>query len=154
MFFLLRWFDPVVFILQGEFDTHDPSAKELKLSFLRKRSKIVEIVAAKDIVFALAGSGVCVAFERGMCVCVWGGEDVRSTISLADTHVFICTHTEKQTLTFSTYVHKHAWTHIKCTNIKMYTHTYIRMHVLGCFVLYRLTRAHDRMLFLISILYE
>lgn len=35
------------------------------LSFLRKRSKIIEIVAARDIVFALAQSGVCAAFSRG-----------------------------------------------------------------------------------------
>ena len=31
----------------------------------RKRSKIIEIVAARDIVFALAQSGVCAAFSRG-----------------------------------------------------------------------------------------
>lgn len=35
------------------------------LPFLRKRSKIIEIVAAQDIVFALAQSGVCAAFSRG-----------------------------------------------------------------------------------------
>lgn len=35
------------------------------LPFLRKRSKIIEIVAARDIVFALAQSGVCAAFSRG-----------------------------------------------------------------------------------------
>ncbi|MBA0815389.1 hypothetical protein Gohar_000165 [Gossypium harknessii] len=34
------------------------------LPFLRKRSKIIEIVAARDIVFALAQSGVCAAFSR------------------------------------------------------------------------------------------
>ena len=36
------------------------------LPFLRKRSKIIEIVAARDIVFALAQSGVCAAFSRGI----------------------------------------------------------------------------------------
>lgn len=36
------------------------------LPFLKKRSKIVEIVAARDIVFALAQSGICAAFSRGM----------------------------------------------------------------------------------------
>jgi hypothetical protein len=82
-------------------DTHDPKASHLRLSFLKKRSKITEIVAAKvlpcahlspavhavvvcfyrcdiartmslfactfaqDIIFALAASGVCVAFLRG-----------------------------------------------------------------------------------------
>lgn len=35
------------------------------LPFLKKRSKIIEIVAARDIVFALAQSGVCAAFSRG-----------------------------------------------------------------------------------------
>eukprot|EP00294_Goniomonas_avonlea_P008555 CAMPEP_0114547908 /NCGR_PEP_ID=MMETSP0114-20121206/4704_1 /TAXON_ID=31324 /ORGANISM="Goniomonas sp, Strain m" /LENGTH=430 /DNA_ID=CAMNT_0001732473 /DNA_START=60 /DNA_END=1352 /DNA_ORIENTATION=+ len=52
------------FGLQGELDTHDPDASKLSLHFLLKRSKIVEIVAAKDIIFALASSGVCVAFAR------------------------------------------------------------------------------------------
>ena len=35
-------------ILQnGTLDTHDPKASHLRLSFLKKRSKITEIVAAK-----------------------------------------------------------------------------------------------------------
>jgi len=50
--------------LQHEYDTHDPKAGQLVLPFLRTRSRIVEIVAAKDIVFALAHSGVCAAFSR------------------------------------------------------------------------------------------
>ena len=49
---------------QAELDTHDPEASQLKLAFLLKRSKIVEIVSAKDVIFALAASGVCVAFSR------------------------------------------------------------------------------------------
>lgn len=52
------------FRLQAELDTHDPEASQLKLPFLLKRSKIVEIVSAKDVIFALAASGVCVAFSR------------------------------------------------------------------------------------------
>jgi hypothetical protein len=36
------------------------------LPFLRKRSKIIEIVAARDMVFALAQSGVCAAFSQGI----------------------------------------------------------------------------------------
>jgi hypothetical protein len=36
----------------------------VQLQFLRKRSKIIEIVAAKDIIFALAQSGLCAAFSR------------------------------------------------------------------------------------------
>lgn len=51
--------------VQTEFDTHDPSASNLKLAFLRKRSKITEIVAAKNILFALTHYGVCAAFDRG-----------------------------------------------------------------------------------------
>ena len=43
-------------------DTHDPDAGSLQLSFLRRRSKVVEIVCAGDIVFALTLSGVCAAF--------------------------------------------------------------------------------------------
>ncbi|KAL2317554.1 hypothetical protein Fmac_031430 [Flemingia macrophylla] len=52
--------------LQEEYDTHDPKgpSSSVVLPFLRKRSKIIEIVAARDIVFALAQSGVCAAFSR------------------------------------------------------------------------------------------
>eukprot|EP00262_Sarcandra_glabra_P005995 TRINITY_DN1797_c0_g1_i1.p1 TRINITY_DN1797_c0_g1~~TRINITY_DN1797_c0_g1_i1.p1 ORF type:complete len:475 (+),score=55.71 TRINITY_DN1797_c0_g1_i1:325-1749(+) len=53
------------FQLQEEFDTHDPGAHWfLRLQFLKKRSKIIEIVAAKDVIFALAQSGLCAAFSR------------------------------------------------------------------------------------------
>lgn len=38
---------------QAGHDTHDPEAANLKLSFLRRRSKIVEIVSADDVVIAL-----------------------------------------------------------------------------------------------------
>ncbi|KAJ8548402.1 hypothetical protein K7X08_030871 [Anisodus acutangulus] len=51
--------------LQEEYDTHDPKGHcAMVLPFLKKRSKIIEIVAARDIVFALAQSGVCAAFSR------------------------------------------------------------------------------------------
>lgn len=51
--------------LQEEYDTHDPKGHcPTILPFLRKRSKIIEIVAAHDIVFALAQSGICAAFSR------------------------------------------------------------------------------------------
>ncbi|KAE8702627.1 putative pterin-4-alpha-carbinolamine dehydratase-like [Hibiscus syriacus] len=51
--------------LQEEYDTHDPKGHcSMVLPFLRKRSKIIEIVAARDIVFGLAQSGVCAAFSR------------------------------------------------------------------------------------------
>ncbi|CAM0949838.1 unnamed protein product [Alopecurus aequalis] len=51
--------------LQEEFDTYDHDAHLfVKLQILKKRSKIIEIVAAKDIIFALAHSGLCAAFSR------------------------------------------------------------------------------------------
>ncbi|CAA6654555.1 unnamed protein product [Spirodela intermedia] len=51
--------------LQGELDTHDPKGRRsLQLPFLRKRSRIVEIVAVQGIIFALAQGGVCAAFNR------------------------------------------------------------------------------------------
>mmetsp|Transcript_25822 Transcript_25822/g.37909 ORF Transcript_25822/g.37909 Transcript_25822/m.37909 type:complete len:84 (-) Transcript_25822:1604-1855(-) len=34
-------------LCDGALDTHDPKASHLRLSFLKKRSKITEIVAAK-----------------------------------------------------------------------------------------------------------
>ena len=51
------------FKLATSHDTHDPDAANLKLSFLRRRSKITEIISAGDIVFALTLSGVCAAFR-------------------------------------------------------------------------------------------
>lgn len=49
-----------------EYDTHDPKGHNSPvLPFLMKRAKVIEIVAARDIVFALAHSGVCAAFSRG-----------------------------------------------------------------------------------------
>ncbi len=53
-------------VSQEEFDTHDPKAHHfLKLSFLKKRSRIVEIGAVRDTVFALTHSSICAAFSRG-----------------------------------------------------------------------------------------
>jgi hypothetical protein len=53
-------------VSEEEFDTHDPKAHHfLKLSFLKKRSRIVEIRAARDTVFALTHSGICATFSRG-----------------------------------------------------------------------------------------
>ncbi len=53
-------------VSQEEFDTHDPKAHHfLKLEFLKKRSRIVEIGAARDTMFALTHSGICAAFSRG-----------------------------------------------------------------------------------------
>lgn len=51
--------------LMEEYDTHDPKGPcAVVLPFLMKRTKVIEIVAARDIVFALAHSGVCAAFSR------------------------------------------------------------------------------------------
>ncbi|KAK9196330.1 hypothetical protein WN943_004458 [Citrus x changshan-huyou] len=51
--------------LVEEYDTHDPKGHcPFVLPFLMKRTKVIEIVAARDIVFALAHSGVCAAFSR------------------------------------------------------------------------------------------
>lgn len=66
MFFsILEGANADLFIHQEEFDTYDQNVHLfLQLQFLRKRSKIIEIVAAKDIIFALAQSGLCAAFSR------------------------------------------------------------------------------------------
>ncbi|KAF5476461.1 hypothetical protein F2P56_008171 [Juglans regia] len=51
--------------LMDEYDTHDPKGHcSPILPFLMKRTKVIEIVAAREIVFALAHSGVCAAFSR------------------------------------------------------------------------------------------
>ena len=51
--------------LQQMFNTHDASNPDRwALSFLRKPSRVVEIVGAKGMIFALSHSGVCAAFCR------------------------------------------------------------------------------------------
>ncbi|KAJ6699327.1 hypothetical protein OIU79_012564 [Salix purpurea] len=51
--------------LMEEYDTHDLKGHcSVVLPFLMKRTKVIEIVAAQDIIFALAQSGVCAAFSR------------------------------------------------------------------------------------------
>ena len=51
--------------VQQMFNTYDAREnRRWKLSFLRKRSRVVEIVGAKGMIFALAHSGVCAAFCR------------------------------------------------------------------------------------------
>ncbi|KAF8690047.1 hypothetical protein HU200_017170 [Digitaria exilis] len=53
------------FQLQEEYDTYDDEVHFLvQLPFLWNRTKIIEIVAAKDVIFALAQSGLCAAFNR------------------------------------------------------------------------------------------
>lgn len=34
------------------------------LQYLKKRSKIIEIVSVKDVIFVVAQSGLCAAFSR------------------------------------------------------------------------------------------
>jgi hypothetical protein len=68
----------ILCLLQEEFDTYDDNHHLfVKLQFLKKRSKIIEIVAAKDIIFALAHSGLCAAFNRG-----WFSEDEICSINI------------------------------------------------------------------------
>ncbi|CAH2058803.1 unnamed protein product [Thlaspi arvense] len=51
--------------LVEQYDTHDPKGHcSVALPFLMKRTKVIEIVAARDIVFTLAHSGVCASFSR------------------------------------------------------------------------------------------
>ncbi|KAL2330470.1 hypothetical protein Fmac_018051 [Flemingia macrophylla] len=51
--------------LTHQYDTHDPSKpRSSLLPFLMKRTKVVELVAAKSVVFALYHSGLCAAFSR------------------------------------------------------------------------------------------
>lgn len=57
------------FLLQEEYDTHDQKGQcSPVLPFLMKRTKVIEIVAARDVVFALAHSGLCAAFSRGSII--------------------------------------------------------------------------------------
>ena len=57
------------FSLCSTLDTHDPAAHHVRLSFVRRRSKIVEIVEAGDVIFALTLSGVCAAFRGNQRLC-------------------------------------------------------------------------------------
>ncbi|XP_027352505.1 uncharacterized protein LOC113863206 isoform X1 [Abrus precatorius] len=50
--------------LTHQYDTHDSKARSSLLPFLMKRTKVVEIVAAKNLVFSLYHSGLCAAFSR------------------------------------------------------------------------------------------
>lgn len=47
-----------------ELDTFDAGVPVLQLPAMRKRSKIVELVVAEDLIFGLNQSGVCMAFDR------------------------------------------------------------------------------------------
>jgi len=49
---------------RARLDAHDEESSDVKLCFLRRRSKVVEIVAAKDLLFGLTQTGVCTAFHR------------------------------------------------------------------------------------------
>ncbi|KAF9615016.1 hypothetical protein IFM89_021587 [Coptis chinensis] len=52
------------FQLQEELDIFHPKAHlPVELRFLKKRSKIMDIIVAKDVIFALTQSGACAAFS-------------------------------------------------------------------------------------------
>ena len=63
------------FKLQQSHDTHDPDAANLRLSFLRRRSKIVEIVSGGDIVCCnytiVHRSGSIVTQRKHIVTCSW-----------------------------------------------------------------------------------
>ncbi|KAK7294928.1 hypothetical protein RJT34_17827 [Clitoria ternatea] len=50
--------------LTHQFETHDSKSRSSLLPFLMRRTKVVEIVAAKNLLFALYHSGLCAAFSR------------------------------------------------------------------------------------------
>ena len=79
------------------------------LAFLRRRSRITEIVAAEGVIFALAHSGVCAAYERrtNKLICYLNsGEDevVRSLFYNKNNHSII---------TVSVYAHEN-YSSLKC----------------------------------------
>jgi hypothetical protein len=49
----------------AELETHDPEGQNLKLSYLRNRSKVIEIISTSDMFFVLTQAGVGVAFRAG-----------------------------------------------------------------------------------------
>lgn len=53
------------------YDTHDPAYGPSRLSFLRERSRIIEVVSAQHVIFALTHKGVCAAFSTvtGQRIC-------------------------------------------------------------------------------------
>lgn len=52
------------FKLKASLDTHNMQALADKIPWLRIRSKVIEIVSSRDLIFALTNNGVCVAFCR------------------------------------------------------------------------------------------
>lgn len=52
--------------LQKSFDSHDDGAMAQSLMMYKRRSKVIEIVSSKDLVFSLTSSGVCAAFSRDL----------------------------------------------------------------------------------------
>ena len=56
--------------MQKIFDMYDPEeSKAFTVSFLRKRTRIVEIISATNLIFCLSQSGVCSVVDRGMLKC-------------------------------------------------------------------------------------
>ncbi|GFP92320.1 peptidyl-prolyl cis-trans isomerase fkbp43 [Phtheirospermum japonicum] len=76
--------------LQEKYDTHDPNGYcSMSLPFLKKRSKIIEIVAARDIVFALAQSGVCVEVKPGKPITHYC-ENARGRLRISQLSLSLC----------------------------------------------------------------
>jgi hypothetical protein len=73
LFFLRA--DRIVTGIQNMFDTYDrETCRKFSVSFLRKRSRVIEILAWKDVVVTLSLTGVCTAFRQSACrLMVWFG---------------------------------------------------------------------------------
>lgn len=52
--------------LQLSLDPHDADAMAEKVMMFKRRSKVIEIVSSRDLVFLLTSSGVCAAFSRDL----------------------------------------------------------------------------------------
>jgi hypothetical protein len=50
--------------MQLQHDTHDPVRSSLKLTFMKRRGKVVDIVCNDTLVFVVTRRGVCTAWSR------------------------------------------------------------------------------------------
>ena len=58
---------PIFNAAQAEFDAFAfGDVNSWRLQYLHRRAKIVEIVACQGLIFSLAQSGACAAFDRGI----------------------------------------------------------------------------------------
>ena len=57
----------LLLLAQAEFDAFAfGDVNSWRLQYLHRRAKIVEIVACQGLIFSLAQSGACAAFDRGV----------------------------------------------------------------------------------------